>query len=109
MVVIVTCPEDSVERIAKELLKLRLAACVNILFRVRSRYWWKGKLDSASEALLLIKTRSELFGKLERTVKRIHPYETPEIVGFRVERGNKPYLEWITKETRPTVRKASRR
>lgn len=99
LVVLVTCPTDSAEKIAEEVLKLRLGACVNILGRAHSRYWWKGKLDSADESLLLIKTRTELFEKLERTVKRIHPYEVPEIIGFRIERGSRPYLDWITNET----------
>jgi periplasmic divalent cation tolerance protein len=109
LVVFVTCPEDSAERIAKEVLKLRLAACVNILAKVRSRYWSRGKLESADESLLLIKTRSELFAKLERAVGRIHPYETPEIIGLRIGRGSGPYLDWILKETSQVVRKTSRR
>jgi periplasmic divalent cation tolerance protein len=109
LAVLVTCPEDSAERIAREILQLRLAACVNIINRVRSRYWWKGRLDSTDESLLLIKTRSELFEKLERTVKRIHPYETPEIIGLGIERGSRPYLDWILKETRPAVKKTDRR
>jgi periplasmic divalent cation tolerance protein len=100
LVVMVTCPEDSAQRIAREVLKLRLAACVNVLRGARSRYWWKGRLDSAEESMLLIKTRSELFGRVERAVRRVHPYETPEIIGLRVERGSRPYLDWIAKETK---------
>lgn len=107
--VLVTCPEDAADKIAGEVLKLRLGACVNILGGVRSRYWWKGRLESANECLLLIKTRSELFEKLERAVKRIHPYETPEIIGVRIERGNRPYLNWLSKETMPTVKKTTTR
>ncbi|MDV3278011.1 MAG: divalent-cation tolerance protein CutA [Nitrososphaerales archaeon] len=109
LAVLVTCPEDTAERITGEVLKLRLAACVNILGRVRSRYRWKGRLESADESLLLIKTRSELFEKLARAVKRIHPYETPEIIGLRVEGGNRPYLDWILRETRMGARKAAKR
>jgi len=90
-------------------LKLRLAACVNILGAVRSHYWWKGRLDSADESLLLIKTRSELFERLERAVKRIHPHETPEIIGFRVGGGSGSYLDWILEEIRPIVKKTRRR
>ena len=106
---LVTCPEDTAERIANEVLKLRLAACVNVLGGVRSRYWWKGRLESADECLLLIKTRSALFEKLERAVRRVHPYETPEIIGIRIERGNRPYLNWLLKETTPVVRKTATR
>jgi periplasmic divalent cation tolerance protein len=109
LVVLVTCPSDSAERIAIEVLRLRLAACASIIQRVRSRYWWKGKLDSTEESLLLIKTRKELFEKLERTIKRIHPYEVPEIIGLRIEKGSRPYLGWITNETPLGTKKLVRR
>jgi periplasmic divalent cation tolerance protein len=105
LVAFVTCPEDSAERIAGEVLRLRLAACVNILSSVRSHYWWKGKLESADESLLVIKTRLELFEELERTVRRMHPYETPEVIGLRLDRGSRPYLDWILEETKPAPRK----
>jgi len=108
-VVLVTCPADSSEEIAEEVLKQRLAACVNILGTIHSRYWWKGKLESADESLLLIKTRTEIFEKLERTVRRVHPYELPEMIELRVGKGSKPYLDWIMKETRPIVKGTSRR
>lgn len=105
LLVLVTCPKGSAERIAREVLKQHLAACVNIVDRVHSTYWWKGRLESAEENLLLIKTRSELFGGLERTVRRIHPYETPEIIALNLEKGNRKYLDWISRETVPTARK----
>jgi periplasmic divalent cation tolerance protein len=85
---------------AEEVLRLRLAACVNILGTVRSRYRWRGRLESADESLLLIKTRTELFGKLVRAIKRIHRYEVPETIELRIARGNKSYLDWIKEETR---------
>jgi periplasmic divalent cation tolerance protein len=106
-VVLVTCPQDAVEEITDEVLKLRLAACVNILGTVRSRYRWKGKLESVDEGLLLIKTRTELFRKLALAIKRVHRYEVPEIVELRIGRGNKPYLNWIDEETRRTVGKTN--
>jgi periplasmic divalent cation tolerance protein len=106
--VLVTCPKDSEERIANEVLKRRLAACVSILDGVHSLYWWEGRRESAEESLLLIKTRRELFGELERTVRGIHPYKTPEIISFRAEEGSSRYLDWISKETRPVVRKKLR-
>ncbi|MDG6901637.1 MAG: divalent-cation tolerance protein CutA [Nitrososphaerota archaeon] len=109
LLVIVTCPEVAAARIAEEVLKLKLAACVNILGGVRSRYRWRGKLESADENLLLIKTRSELFGRLERTIKRVHPYETPEILALKVERGSRRYLDWILKETKSGVERPSGR
>ena len=105
--VLVTCPKDSAEKIAREVLKRRLAACVNTLDCVHSHYWWKGRLESAEESLLLIKTRLELFCELVQTVRRIHPYQTPEIISFRAEKGSGRYLDWISKETRPALRKRS--
>ena len=102
LLVTVTCPKSGAEKLAQEVLKHRLGACVNMLDGVHSTYWWKGKLESADESLLLFKTRSDLFKNLERTVKRIHPYETPEIVAFKIEKGSRDYLEWMTKETSPT-------
>lgn len=105
LLVMVTCPMGSAERITQEVLKQRLAACVNTLDRVHSTYWWKGRLESADEALLLIKTKPELFEALERTVRRNHPYETPEIIAFRVEKGSRRYLDWISDVTKPVTRK----
>jgi periplasmic divalent cation tolerance protein len=106
--VLVTCPKGSAERIAREVLNRRLAACVSTLDGIHSRYWWEGKLESAEESLLLIKTTRELFGELERTVRGIHPYQTPEIISLRAEKVSRPYLEWISKETRQAMRKKSR-
>ena len=105
--VFVTCPAGSAETIAREVLRLRLAACVNTIEKMRSRYWWKGKLASADECMLLIKTRTELFGKLEEAVRRMHPYDVPEIICIRIT-GSKSYLDWITKEIQPSKKYADR-
>ena len=106
--VLVTCPKDSAVRIAREVLKRRLAACVSTLDGIHSLYWWEGRLESAEESLLLIKTRRELYGELERTVRGVHPYQTPEIISFRAEEGSRRYLDWVAKETRQVIRKKSR-
>jgi periplasmic divalent cation tolerance protein len=99
--VIVTCPtQRDAERIAGLLLEKRLAACINILAGVSSFYWWKGRVESASEVLLLIKTKQDLLEELELEVKKAHPYELPEIIAFRVERGSKEYLDWVRGETK---------
>ncbi len=105
LLVSVTCPKGSAEGIAREVLKKRLAACVNIIDDVHSTYWWRGKLESADESLLLMKTRSGSFDQLERAVKRTHPYKTPEIIAFRIEKGSQEYLDWVSKETRPVSQK----
>lgn len=88
------------ERIAKGLIKDKLAACVNIVDNVHSLFWWQGKIDSAKEALLVIKTRKALKDKLIMKIKSLHSYEVPEIIALPIVAGNKKYLEWINESTR---------
>ncbi len=95
-----TCPEQEADRIAAALLEERLVACVQI-FPVRSRYWWRGKLESAEEVMLLMKTRAELMERLTRRVRQLHPYEVPEVVSVAICEGNPDYLAWLTAETTP--------
>ena len=98
-IVLVTCPIESAEKISKTVLQERLAACVNIIRDVRSLFWWEGKIDTAEESLLIIKTRTELVTKLEDSIKRVHPYEVPEIIALPITQGNKKYLDWVNQET----------
>ena len=86
---------DVAKDVAERLVKERLAACINIIDGVLSIYWWNGRVEEASESLLLIKTRSELFEKLKKRIVEVHPYETPEVVALKIEDGLKEYLEWI--------------
>jgi periplasmic divalent cation tolerance protein len=95
-----TCPEQEADRIAAALLEERLVACVQTL-PVRSRYWWRGKLESAAEVMLLMKTRAELMERLTRRVRQLHPYEVPEVVSVAIAEGNPDYLAWLTAETTP--------
>lgn len=100
-VVFVTAPAGAASRqVADHLLKKRLAACVNTVPAVASRYWWKGKIESARESLLIIKTRSSLFPKLIREVRRVHPYSVPEIIALPILKGSAAYLAWLSAETR---------
>ena len=86
--------------ITDALLKGRLAACVNEMAGIKSSYWWKGKLERSREIMLVIKTRKTLAADVIREVKKVHPYEVPEIIAFDISRGNPDYLEWIGKETK---------
>ncbi len=86
--------------IAHALLSSRLAACVNVLPGVQSIYRWKGKIEKSHETLLLIKTTAKHLPAVEKTVRRHHSYEVPEIVSIRLDRGSKPYLEWLFEQTR---------
>jgi periplasmic divalent cation tolerance protein len=97
IVVLVTCGSaKEARRIARELVEARLVACGNILEApVRSIYRWKGRLESAKEYLLIIKTARHRFEALEKTVKRLHSYGVPEIIALPVAEGSTAYLDWI--------------
>ncbi len=87
--------EAEAAKIAKGLVVKKLAACVNIIRDIRSIYSWKGKLEDSEECLLVAKTTEGLFGKLERSVKRMHSYECPEIIAIPVKAGSREYLKWL--------------
>ena len=82
-------------RIADLLVGARLAACVQLLPEIESVYRWEGKIERQSEVLLLAKTTKEKFGDLEREVRAIHSYETPEIVAVPMDQISEPYRKWL--------------
>ena len=90
---------DLARRLAKAALEAKLAACANIVPSVESHYWWEGKLESSGEVLLIFKTRQQLLPKLERAVREIHPYDTPEFVALPLTTGSRKYLAWLTDNT----------
>ena len=81
--------------IARELIKHKLAACVNIIEEIESIFWWQSKVDKAKETLLIIKTKKSKLNSLIKKVKALHSYEVPEIIALPIVAGNKEYLEWI--------------
>ncbi|PIQ89798.1 MAG: cytochrome C biogenesis protein CcdA [Candidatus Omnitrophica bacterium CG11_big_fil_rev_8_21_14_0_20_42_13] len=85
------------EKIARHLLDNKLAACVNIINQVKSLFWWEGKLDNAAEVLMIIKSREDLFDRLQNAVKSLHSYDVPEIIALPIVKGDKDYLNWIDK------------
>jgi periplasmic divalent cation tolerance protein len=87
--------EEEAHRIAESLVKGKKAACVNIVPRVDSLFWWEGKLDSARESLLLVKTKVSLFPEVVELVKRTHSYEVPEIIAFPIVAGSDDYVKWL--------------
>ena len=96
IVVLITAgSEKEARKIAKLLVKEKNAACVNIVPGVDSLFRWKGKIDSARESLLLVKTRASLFPEIIRLVKEIHSYEVPEIIGLPIIGGSEEYLKWL--------------
>jgi len=92
VVLITTATEDEARRIAEILVNQRKAACVNIVPRVNSLFWWEGKLDSAQESLLIIKARSSKLKEITELVKKAHSYEIPEIIALPIIGGSEDYL-----------------
>ena len=95
MVFITAANKEEARLIARRLIKKRLAACVNIIDKIESSFRWQGKLDSAKEALLIIKSKKNKLVKIIKTVKSMHSYEVPEIIVLPIIGGDKLYLRWI--------------
>ncbi len=91
--------EENALEIARSLTEEGIAACVSLVPKIRSLYRWKGKVEDETEVLMVIKTRDERLEELERTVRRLHKYEVPEIVALPVEAASAPYLQWLLNET----------
>jgi periplasmic divalent cation tolerance protein len=86
---------EEARKIAQALVERRLAACVNIVPQVESIYRWQGKVESAQEWLLLIKTSVERFSAIRDALGELHSYEVPECIAITIEDGSSSYLEWI--------------
>jgi periplasmic divalent cation tolerance protein len=97
LVVLVTCgSQREAQRIAREIVTRRLAACANLLeIPVQSVYQWKGKVEKAREFLLLIKTSASRLAGLEAEVKRLHSYDVPEFIALPIVGGSAAYLRWL--------------
>ncbi len=89
---------EEAERIASMLVEARLAACVQILPSIKSVYRWKGEIVRENEVLLSVKTTREKFAELDRAVRVIHSYETPEIIALPIAAISDAYLEWLRGE-----------
>ncbi|HVN64809.1 MAG TPA: divalent-cation tolerance protein CutA [Candidatus Binataceae bacterium] len=87
--------------IARTLVDEQMAACVNIVGPVRSVYRWQGAVHDDREFLLVIKTRADRYPVVERRIREIHPYELPELIAIGVNRGSKPYLDWLVESSAP--------
>jgi len=91
---------EEAHRIAELLLNQRKAACINIIPKVDSLFWWQGTLDSARESFLIIKTKASLLAEIVDLVKSVHSYEVPEIIAMPIVGGNEDYLRWIDSEVK---------
>ncbi len=90
---------QSAQRLAHVLIESRAAACVNILAACTSIYRWQGRVETADEVPLLIKTTRGAYAQLEKIVREHHPYDLPEIIALPVEAGLPGYLHWVAQET----------
>ena len=86
---------DTALKIADELVKKRLAGCVQVMGPITSTYWWNDKIESSSEWQIVIKTGAKIYKKIEKAIKELHPYETPEIIALPIIDGSKDYLNWL--------------
>ncbi len=97
---------ESAFNLARQLVDLRLAACVNVLSPATSFYRWEGRDEQAAEIPVLIKSTSERYPALEEAIRARHPYSLPEIIAWPIERGLGDYLRWIERECEPAAPRA---
>ena len=100
LIYVTTRDKEEAKKIGRALVEARLAACVNIMDKMNSIYWWEGKVNEDNEAVLIAKTKESLVPELIEKVKSMHSYKCPCIVSLPLLEGNKDYLEWIEKETK---------
>ncbi len=99
IILLSTCGNDGeAERLARHLVETRLAACVNVIPTVSSYYRWEGKVESASESLLVIKTSRGLFDEVRAALEAAHSYELPEVLALPIVTGSPNYLAWLDRE-----------
>lgn len=87
--------KEQAQIIARHLVEKKLAACVQISDAVESTYLWKGNIETSREFHCLIKTQEDLFGRVQEVIKKLHSYETPEIIALPIINGSPDYLQWL--------------
>jgi periplasmic divalent cation tolerance protein len=87
--------QEEGDRLASVLLERRLAACVQLIGPIRSRYWWEGTLETATEWLCVAKTTEDLVDQVRAAIVAAHSYDTPEVLVVPVAGGNDRYLRWV--------------
>lgn len=102
ILVLTSLPDPAAaQALARALVTGRLAACVSIGAPVESIYHWQGEIETAREVPLLIKTRAQLYSRVEAAIVAAHPYELPEVIAVPITHGLPRYLDWIGAETGP--------
>jgi periplasmic divalent cation tolerance protein len=98
-VVTTTERREDAERIGRALVEERLAACAQVTGPIASTYRWQGKIETAQEWQCWAKSRRDLYARIEQTIRRLHPYEVPEILAMPITAGSAAYLAWLDAET----------
>jgi periplasmic divalent cation tolerance protein len=100
--VVTTLPARAkAEKLARGLVKLRLAACCQVIGPINSVYWWHGKVEAGREWVCLAKTERSRLKQLIRSIERTHPYDTPEVIAVSVAAGSRRYLRWLAEAVKP--------
>jgi periplasmic divalent cation tolerance protein len=95
VVFITTSSLEEAKKIANHLVENKIAACINIVEKINSTFFWKGNIENYDESLLIVKTKRSLFSKLKEEVKKLHSYTVPEIIAIPIVEGSEDYLNWI--------------
>ena len=90
---------ETARRIVGELVDLQLAACGNVLPQIHSVYRWEGKVESADESLAIFKLPASRYPDFESKLRSLHPYDVPEIIACKIEKGLPEYLHWVSENT----------
>ena len=100
VIYITTSSATEAKKIGRVLVEEKLAACSNIISPIRSIYSWQGKICDDKEALMILKTKKELFKQIIKRVEELHSYDVPEIIAIPIIDGSSKYLSWINEETK---------
>ena len=90
--------KDDAGMIAETVVKKRLVACAQVVGPITSTYWWEGKIEESKEWLCIMKSRKDLYDRLEEAILDVHSYDVPEIVAVPIVSGSQSYLQWLNKE-----------
>ena len=99
IIFVTAASEQEAAAISRALVEEGLAACANIIPQIRSLYRWEGKIWDEREALIIIKSREDLFERIRSRVKELHSYEVPEITAIKIDEGDSAYMQWIESVT----------
>jgi periplasmic divalent cation tolerance protein len=92
--------EEEAELVSSSLVERRLAACVQVVGPILSRYRWQGEVECEQEWQCLAKTEAALYGEVEAAIRELHSYDEPEIIATPIVAGSRGYLDWVSESLR---------